>query len=214
MIKKKKLLSLKNLLADQSEAEVDHQREVEIHLLRSGRRIVNRPHRHRLRAAIVIAAKRRRSLQSIPRFVLLTATFSPISWKEYEFLSVDKECSPATSVLVQILGHCVFHAGSFLLELVIHAFQPCCSRPSSWSCPFHFVVYLVQRRWISSHYVTQTSKLAISYYVKYRINVELLIFVCNSDFVSHDTYCPIIVYVSRIRWIFDSSIIVFFDVDV
>ena len=41
--------------------------------------------------------------------------------QEYEFTSVDKVCSPGTSVLVQILGHPVFHIGSFLLELVIHA---------------------------------------------------------------------------------------------
>ena len=90
------------------------------------------------------------------------------------------------SVLVQILGHQVFHAGSFLLELVIHALEPCCSRPSSWSCPFHFVVYyfMPHRRWFSSHDVSQPSKLAFSYDVKYRLNVELRIYVYISDFVS------------------------------
>ena len=38
------------------------------------------------------------------------------------YTTVDKQCSPDTSILAKILGHHVFHTGLFLLELVIHAF--------------------------------------------------------------------------------------------
>ena len=40
------------------------------------------------------------------------------------------------------------------------------------------------RRWFSSHDVSQPSKLAFSYDVKYRLNVELLIYVGISDSAS------------------------------
>ena len=39
---------------------------------------------------------------------------------EYEFLYVKNEFWPGTSVLAHILGHHVFHTGSFLLEVAIH----------------------------------------------------------------------------------------------
>ena len=45
------------------------------------------------------------------------------------------------------------------------------------SCPFHFVVYyfVEHQRRFSSRDLSQPSKLAFSYDIKYRINVELLI---------------------------------------
>ena len=47
-------------------------------------------------------------------FHLIWLTCSPVSRWEYEFISFDKECPPGTSVMAQILGHHVFHAGAFL----------------------------------------------------------------------------------------------------
>ena len=52
----------------------------------------------------------------------VTTHCSQISMWEYEFMSVDKECSSGLSVLAHILGYHVFHVGFFLFDVVIWFF--------------------------------------------------------------------------------------------